>query len=200
MWILSLALSKASDPVDWSALCLVLSEHGVSSHMVWILQKLCFSQHEEVASLDQEGTAVLFKSTQACDKDACLVRQNCEDGRKDVRLDLILVMACHHFWISDLQMISSRSPHEIMTLLDKLVQFLGDAGRKLNAEKTVLITTQALPPPFLTTSTGAVIKVMQKESGHKWLGCMLSAAGSKNSTLDIGYHLQSASRVFFANK
>ena len=61
-------------------------------------------------SLDKEGTAVLFKSTQACDKDACLVRkcfpqyfigqcQNGEDGQKDVRLDLILVMACHHFWI-----------------------------------------------------------------------------------------------------
>ena len=84
-----------------------------------------------------------------------------------------------------------------MTLLDKLVQFLGDAGLKLNAEKTVLITTQAQPPPFLTTSTGAVIKVQEKEAGHKWLGCMLSAAGSKNAILDIDYHLQSASRAFF---
>ena len=45
-----------------------------------------------------------------------------------------------------------------MTLLDKLVHFLGDAGLKLNAEKTVLITTEAQPPPCLTTSTGAVIK------------------------------------------
>ena len=68
-------------------------------------------------SLDKEGTAVLFKTTQACDKDACLVRkcfpqyfiaqcQNGEDGRKDVRLDLILVMASHHSKILDLQMIS----------------------------------------------------------------------------------------------
>ena len=87
-----------------------------------------------------------------------------------------------------------------MILLDKLVQFLGDAGLKLNAEKTVLITTQAQPPPFLTTSTGAVIKVKEKESGHKWLGCMLSSAGSKSATLDIDYHLQSANRAFFANK
>ena len=59
-----------------------------------------------------------------------------------------------------------------MTLLDKLVEFLGDAGLKLNAEKTVLITTQAQPPPFLTTSTGAIIKVKEGESGHKWLGCL----------------------------
>ena len=64
----------------------------------------------------------------------------------------------------------------------------------------MLITTQAQPPPFLTTSTGAVIKVKEKETGHKWLGCMLSAAGSKNAILDIDYHLQSASRAFFANK
>ena len=87
-----------------------------------------------------------------------------------------------------------------MTLLDKLVQFLGDAGLKLNAEKTVLITTQAQPPPFLTTSTGAVIKVKEKEAGHKWLGCMLSAASSNNAILDIDYHSESASRAFFANK
>ena len=94
----------------------------------------------------------------------------------------------------------ARSSHEIMMLLDKLVEFLGDAGLKLHAEKTVLITTQAQPPPFLTTSTGAIIKVKERESGHKWLGCMLSADGSKHATLDIDYHLQSASRAFFANK
>ena len=64
----------------------------------------------------------------------------------------------------------------------------------------MLITTQAQPPPFLTTSTGAVIKVKEKESGHKWLGCMLSSAGSKSATLDIDYHLKSANRAFFANK
>ena len=97
-------------------------------------------------------------------------------------------------------LIFARSSHEIMTLLDKLVEFLGDAGLKLNAAKTVLITTQAQPPPFLTTSIGATIKVKEKESGHKWLGCMLSAGGSKHATLDIDYHLQSASRTFLANK
>ena len=61
-------------------------------------------------------------------------------------------------------------------------------------------TTQAQPPPFLTTSTGAVIKVKEKEAGHKWLGCMLSAAGSKNAILDIDYPVQSASRAFCPNK
>ena len=83
-----------------------------------------------------------------------------------------------------------------MTLLDKLVQFLGDAGLKLNAERTVLITTEAQPPPCLTTSTGAVIKVKERASGDNWLGCMLSSASSKS----IDYHLQPANRAILANK
>lgn len=91
--------------------------------------------------------------------------------------------------------------HEIMTLVDKLVEFLGDGCQKLNAEKkTVLITTQAQPQPFLIPSTGTVVRVMQTESGHKWLGYMLPADGSKHATLDIHCHLQSASRTFLANK
>ena len=149
-----------------------------------------------------------FKSTQACDKDAC--------SPKLFSAVLHWAMSKWRTWaegysfgfdlgdglpsLLDLRfaddiLIFARSSHEIMILLDKLVQFLGDAGLKLNAEKTVLITTQAQPPPFLTTSTGAVIKVKEKESGHKWLGCMLSSAGSKSATLDIDYHLQSANRA-----
>ena len=53
----------------------------------------------------------------------------------------------------------------------------------------MLRTTEAQPPPGLTTSTGAVIKVKEKESGHEWLGCMLSSAGSKSGALDIDYDL-----------
>ena len=84
-------------------------------------------------------------------------------------------------------MIFAKSPHEIMTLLDKLVQFLGDAGLKLNAEKTVLITTQPQPPSFSTTATGAVIKVKQKESAHKWLGCTSSGLYRiKNDSIVFG--------------
>ena len=93
-------------------------------------------------------------------------------------------------------MIFARFFPEILTLLDRLVQFLGDAGVKLNGDKTVLITTQGQPPPFLITSTGAAIKVKEQETGHKWLGCMLSAAGSKNVILEIDYHLQFAGRIF----
>ena len=209
---MSLDLSKAFDRVDWSALWLALSEHGVSSHMVWVLQKLFFGQHGEVTG--QGGNSRTFQINAG-------VRQGCVLSPKMFSSVLHWAMSKWRRWaeacsfgfdlgdglppLLDVRfahdiLIFARSPHEIMALLDKVVQFLGDAGLKLNAEKTVLIRTQAQPPPFLTTSTGDVIKVKQKESGHKWLGCMLSAGSSKNSTLDLDYHLQSASRAFFANK
>ena len=44
------------------------------------------------------------------------------------------------FKFADDILIFARSFHEIMTLLDKLVQALGDGGLKLKTEKTVLIT------------------------------------------------------------
>ena len=209
---LSLDLSKAFDRVDWGALWLALSEHGVSSHMLWILQKLYFGQHGEVTG--QGGNSRTFQINAG-------VRQGCVLSPKLFSSVLHWAMSKWRTWaegcafgfdlgddlppLLDLRfaddiLIFARSSHEIMTLLDKLVEFLGDAGLNPNAEKTVLITTQAQPPPFLTTSTGAIIKVKERESGHKWLGCMLSAAGSKHATLDIDYHLQSASRAFFANK
>ena len=92
VWILSLDLSKAFDRVDSDALWLALSEHGVSSHMLWIIQSLYFNQNGE-----------LFKSSKVGDKDGCLVRtyflQYFLGQCQVVRLDLILVMACHPFWI-----------------------------------------------------------------------------------------------------
>ena len=167
-------------------------------------------------TLDNEETDALFKSTQACDKDACLVRkcfpqyfigqcQNGKDGRKDVRLDLILVMACHHFWIRDLQMISwylRGLPMKSWRCWTSWFSSWVVPAWSWMPKKRCWSHNRPSHHRFwlLRTSTGAVIKVKQTESGHKWLGCMLSAAGSKNSTLDIDYHLQSASRAFFANK
>ena len=52
-------LSKAFDRVDWGALWLALSEHGVSSHMLWIIQDLYFNQHGEVTG--QGGNSRAFQ-------------------------------------------------------------------------------------------------------------------------------------------
>ena len=73
VWILSLDLSKAFDRVDWGALWLALSEHGVSTHLLWILQTLYFGQHGEVTG--QRGNSRAFQINAG-------VRQGCEFSPK----------------------------------------------------------------------------------------------------------------------
>ena len=44
VWVISLDLSKAFDRVDWAALWDALRRHGVSNHIIWLLQ--CLYQHQ----------------------------------------------------------------------------------------------------------------------------------------------------------
>ena len=67
---------------------------------------------------------------------------------------------------------------------------------KLNASKTVILTTEAQPPDHITTPAGHTIVVKDSFGTHKWLGCMLSGIGSGNADADITYHLQAAARAF----
>ena len=60
--------------------------------------------------------------------------------------------------------------------------------------------SEVQPPSFLHTDNGGKLRVLQQQEAHKWLGCMISAAGSKNTHLDVQHHLQAASRAFHANK
>ena len=71
VWILSLDLSKASDRIDWGALWLALSEHGVSSHTLLLLPNLYFNQHGEVTG--QGGNSCTFQINAG-------VRQGCMLG------------------------------------------------------------------------------------------------------------------------
>ena len=64
----------------------------------------------------------------------------------------------------------------------------------------MVLTNEAQPPNCLTLTNHETIVVKGNDVGHKWLGCILSAGAEGRSTLDIAYHLQAASRAFFANK
>ena len=48
-WILSLNLSKAFDCVDWDALWSGLRLHGVSVHLIWLLQLMCSNQTGQIS-------------------------------------------------------------------------------------------------------------------------------------------------------
>ena len=164
--------------------------------MLWILQKLYFGQHGEVTG--QGG------NSRTCQINAD-VRQGCVLSPKLLSSILHWAMSKWRTWaercsfgfdlrddlppLLDLRFaddifIFARSSNESMTLLDKLVGFLGDAGLKLNAEKIVLITTQAQPPPFLTTSTGAITNV-KKGIGSQMV--RLHVACSRFQTCNSGY-------------
>lgn len=58
-------------------------------------------------------------------------------------------------------------------LLDVLIDSLANVGVQLNASKTVIMTTEAQPPAFLTTKRGVHIKPLEPAIVHRWLGCML---------------------------
>ena len=47
-WFISLDLSKGFDRIDWQALWAALETHGVSQHLVWILQLLYDNQRGQV--------------------------------------------------------------------------------------------------------------------------------------------------------
>ena len=48
LWIFSLDLSKAFDRVDWDALWRGVRLHGVSAHLVWLLQVVYSNQTGQV--------------------------------------------------------------------------------------------------------------------------------------------------------
>jgi len=203
IWIVSLDLSKAFDRVAWPTLWKALLEHGVSEHMVWILQSLYHAQTGQV---------------QGKSKNSCLfeilagVRQGCVLSPRLFCSALELAMAgwrqkVESFgfdlgdgmrWLLDLRFADdvvffARSEAEAAHALDVLVAELAKVGLLLNVSKTVVLTTQAQPPDALKTHDG---KIIQRVTFHKWLGCILEL-DARQQTLE--YHLQAAARAFYAN-
>ena len=80
----------------------------------------------------------------------------------------------------------------------ELFEVRGDANLKLNAGTENMVMTATSPPSScLSVATRVVINVGDKKCGHKWLGCMLAAFGTKNWTLDLDCYLQGGGRPVF---
>ena len=212
LWIASLDLSKAFDRINSDALWQSLLEHGVSAHMVWILQLLYFEQTGEVKGTWGNSTVFPIKAgvRQGCVLSPRLFCSVLQWAMKDWR-----AWAESNGWgidfhdgyppLLDLRfaddiLIFSDTAEGVALLLDALITTLDKTGLKLNASKTVILTTEAQPPDHITTPAGHTIVVKDSFGTHKWLGCMLSALGSGNVDADITYHLQAAARAFHSNK
>ena len=63
----------------------------------------------------------------------------------------------------------------------------------------MILTAAAQSPHQLVTVHGHAIKVLPRNTAHKWLGCILSACGSRGQCQDLDAHMSAASKACFAN-
>ena len=96
-------------------------------------------------------------------------------------------------------LVFATSSQQAAHLLDELVVALAHVGLILNQDKTKLITTQVQPPTTITTPGGLSVAVVDRDGCHKWLVCILFVNNTGSHRLDLEYHLQAASKTFFAN-
>ena len=99
----------------------------------------------------------------------------------------------------DILLFANSGP-EAAQLLDKLIVAVGRAGLILNAAKSVVLTNQAQPPPTLVIREDVVVKVLDRNRGQKWLGCMLTAAGSMRRGVDLLYQCFHSNRWILQNR
>ena len=60
------------------------------------------------------------------------------------------------------------SRHELGQLIDSLMIHLERVSLLLNAAKTVVLTNEAHPAPFLATDSGVKLTILQQHVGQKW--------------------------------
>lgn len=81
--------------------------------------------------------------------------------------------------IADDILILAHSRVEAGNLLDALVEQLDRVGFPVNPEKTMVIMNEAQPPRTITTTAGAILRVLPRDDGQRWLGSILTSRGSR---------------------
>ena len=210
VWIVSLDLSKAFDKVKWENFWEALSEHGVSDHMLWVLQCIYDGQMGRIEDNNTDGDPFCIKGG---------VRQGCVLSPRLFSCVLEVALGCWRRKVGnagvdfqdgmrtllDLRfaddiLLFAKTFEEINFLLDELVTCLAEVGLQLNVRKTKVLTTQSQSPSEVLLRNGQAIEVLDRGSTHKWLGCMLCTANTGSHTLDVAHHLDAASKAFYANR
>ncbi len=114
----------------------------------------------------------------------------------------IMVLTCkvisRNSFANDI-LLSARTSHETIFLLESLAQEFAEVSLLLNGDKTVVLTIDAQPPSHLGTHTGIKLQVKNGSRGHTWLGCIVGVGTAGRTTFDTNHHLQVASKKMFAN-
>ena len=180
-----------------------LMQHGVSQHLVWILQCIYCGQsgkvREQFVDSREFGIRAGVRQGRALSPRLfCAVLEiamsswrakmgtqglNLHDGMKAL-MDLSF---------ADDLLVFATSRGDTIRLLEELVTSLAQVGLKLNTSKTKSLTTEAQPGRILRTSSGVTVEILHSRCAHKWLGRMLRANLGGNRDADLQHHLQAAS-------
>ena len=179
LWIISLDLSQTFDRVNWESLWQAVGDHGLSQHLVWILQ-VFYYQHRG-AIVGSMGNSFEFDIAVGV-REGCVlsprlfcsvlewalskwraqlngVGYNFQDGGVSL-LDLRF---------ADDILLVAKSYEEIGHVLDVLVDALRQVGLALNAGKTKKkLTTQSQHPAELVSAGGIVVEILERDRAHKW--------------------------------
>ena len=210
MWIVNLDLSKAFDKVKWENLWEALSEHGVSDHMLWVLQCMYYGQTGRIGDNSTDGDWFCIRGG---------VRQGCVLSPRLFSCILEVALGCWRRKVGNAGMKFPDGMHTLLDLrfaddillfektfeetkflLDELVTCLAEVGLHLNVGKTEILTTQSQSPSEVLLRNGQVIEVLDRGSTHKWLECMLCTASTGNHAPNLAHHLPAASKPFFAHR
>ena len=170
LWILTLNISKAFDRVDWDALWRGLRLHGVSAHLVWLLQVVYLNQTGQITGHSDVSREFCIKAggRQGCVLSPRLFCSPLQLAMEEWRPDVLhngLDLGDGGPPLVDLRfaddiLLFAGSAGQLGYMLDRLGTSLGKAGLKVNAAKTKALTTQAQPPKTLRTRAGLQIAVL----------------------------------------
>ena len=68
----------------------------------------------------------------------------------------------------DILLFANSGP-DVAQILGKFVKAVGKVGLRLNVDKTVILTNEAQPPNTLVTKNGLILKVLERNQGHRTL-------------------------------
>ncbi|MCV6574647.1 MAG: reverse transcriptase family protein, partial [Cohaesibacter sp.] len=161
LWIISLDLSKAFDKIDWNALWTSLGQHGISEHLIWILQCIYYGQTGVVRehNVDSYGFNIRGGVRQGCVLSPRLFSSVLEMALSSWRAKMEaqgLSLGDGFKPLLDLRfaddiLLFCTTLDKACLLLDELVASLAQVGLTLNLKKTKILTTQAQPPQQLET-------------------------------------------------
>ena len=193
VWIVSLDLAKAFDRGNWNGLWLALHDHGISDHLVWILQLIYSNQLEEVQGEHSNGDPFPIHAGVQKWK-AKLFHHGVQLGHGN-RLT--------HIRYADDLMLVATSSKDLIYMLETLIPELAACGLQLNSAKTKILTTSPLNTSEFVDVCGEMVQVIQvihAESVHKYLGRNLTANFLARRDMEFAHRLQVAWNKFLKYK